>query len=439
MFKSAFIIHGLMVLGTSALKGTRVRRDKTPDLPVHTDVASDCTYWDSAYDETYDCQFFLDGWWLKMEAFVSWNPSVGTDCSGLETGFSYCVEVNDGLPRESDVPKTTSNPSLPIVTVKPSPTGSAKPSPTQDGLIDTCSDFYFAQKGDTCAKIVSKYNTFGFADFFKWNPAVEKDCSGIWANTWYCVGIPGTVTKKPITTTTPTPTNGVTTPSPIQDGMVKNCNKFHKIMSTTTTCANIENYYKLPLKTFYEWNPSVGTSCTHLLVDYWVCVGVPGWTPPKATTTTKPTPSNGIETPSPIQSNMVKSCNKFHKITPTTTCPNIEKYYNLPLSTFYKWNPSVGMSCNALIVDYWVCVSVVGWTPPKATTTQPANGVATPSPVREKIVKDCKKFHLVADTTTCASIEKYYKITMAQLRKWNPTIDANCNGLWAKYWVCVSA
>ncbi|PTD03030.1 hypothetical protein FCULG_00009235 [Fusarium culmorum] len=108
------------------------------------------------------------------------NLSVGTDCSGLKTGFSYCIEVNNSLPYESDILKTASNPSLPTVTIKPSPIGSAKPN----GLI-------------------------------------------------------------------PTPTNGVSTLSPIQDGIVKNYNKFHKIMSITM-CANIENYYKLPLKTFYK-------------------------------------------------------------------------------------------------------------------------------------------------------------------------------------------
>ncbi|KAM0344970.1 hypothetical protein ACHAPU_006848 [Fusarium lateritium] len=519
MFLSTFLVHGLSVLGAVALSGTRIRRDDHPDRPVHPDIASDCTYWDTAYDESYDCDFFLDGWWLKLEEFVAWNPSVGTDCSGVETGFSYCVEVNHGLPRETDKPEPNDPEPEPTASDQPDPTGPAEHSPTQEGLISTCTDFYFAEKGDTCSKIVEKYKTFDFKDFFKWNPAVEDDCSGLWAKTWYCVGVPGTSTKKPITSAKPTPTNTNGEYSPVQPNIAKNCNRFHKITPTTTcaniekyyslpletfykwnpsvgtsctsllvgywvcvgvegwappkttttikpaptdtngghspvqpniakncnkfhkitpttTCASIERYYSLPLETFYKWNPSVGTSCTSLLVDYWVCVGVEGWTPPKPTTTNKPTPTNGIETPSPIQPNIAKDCNKFHKITPTTTCKNIENYYNLPLSTFYKWNPSVGTSCNALIVGYHVCVSVIGWTPSKPS---PTNGIPTPTPVQAGIIKGCKQFHPVSTTTTCDSIQKYYKITMAQFRKWNSFIDAKCNGLWAKYYVCVKA
>lgn len=36
-------------------------------------------------------------------------------------------------------------------------------------------------------------------------------------------------------------------------------------------------------------------------------------------------------------------------------------------------------------------------------------------------------------------IQNYYKITMAQLAKWNPAVSAKCTALWAEYYVCVSA
>ncbi|RSL66417.1 hypothetical protein CEP51_012824 [Fusarium floridanum] len=515
MLSSSLLAYGLLAVGATALRGTRVRRQ---DGPVASDIASDCTWWDTAFDETYDCQYFEDSWWLDHKDFMDWNPSLKSDCSGIVVGNSYCVEVNDGLPRDTDKPtSTTSEPEPTGGAGKPSPTqdgliescvsfylaengdtcskiiakygtfkfqdflkwnpaveddcsglwaktyycvgvpgtpteaptnvpsltGNGKPSPTQDGLIDSCTDFYLAKLGDTCSKIVKAYGTFNLAEFLKWNPAVEKDCSGLWAKMYYCVGIPGTSTKEPTKTTAdqPKPTNGIATPSPVQDGMVKNCNKFHKIMKTTI-CANIERYYSLPLAIFYKWNPAVGTSCTSLLVDYYVCVSTIDWTPPKATTTTKaPTPTNRIATPSPIQDGMVKNCNKFHKIMKTTTCANIERYYNLPLATFYQWNPAVGTSCTSLLVDYYVCVSVVGWTPPTATMTTkvptPTNGIATPSPVQAGITKSCNKFHLVSSTTTCTSIQNYYKITMAQLSSWNPAVGSTCNGLWANYHVCV--
>ncbi|KAI6768434.1 hypothetical protein HG531_010623 [Fusarium graminearum] len=203
-------------------------------------------------------------------------------------------------------------------------TGASKPSTTQDGLIDSCISFHQAGKGETYAKIISNFGTFDFDTFFKWNPAVNADCSGIWAGYYYC-------------------------------------------------------------------NPAIGKNCESLLTNYWVCVGVVGWSPPTKTTTTKAAtttkPSNGISTPLPIQANMA---------------------------------------------GYNVCVGVIGGTP-----TKPSDGIKTPSPIQPKMTTNCKKFHKVASTTTCASIQKYYKITMAQLLKWNPTVGSGCEKLWADYWVCV--
>ncbi|KAH6988451.1 hypothetical protein EDB80DRAFT_816699 [Ilyonectria destructans] len=526
MHFSPLLTRGLLAVGVTASRGARIRRQNGPTDPG---IPSDCTWWDAAVDKSFDCDFFESDWGITHKQFVEYNPSVKDDCSGIQVGHAYCVEVNNGFPRDEDPPKATTTEDAepePTDDSKPSPTqdglidtctsfykakkgdtctkiiaqyktfdfdgflewnpavemdcsgiwadtyycvgvpgtptspptqaaatttaaatGLAKPSPTQDGLIESCSSFYFAAKSDTCAKIVARYGTFDFDDFYKWNPAVGKDCSGIWASTYYCVGVPGTPTTKPtLTTAKPTTTGGIETPSPIQEGMVKNCNKFHLVKSTTT-CASIESYYDLPLATFYSWNPALGKDCSSLWVDNYVCVSVVGYKPSttttsKATTTTK-APANGIETPLPIQNGMVNNCEKFHQIKSTTTCTSIESYYDLPLATFYSWNPAVGKDCTSLLVDYYVCVGTVGWKPPtkttaKATTTKaPSNGITTPTPVQANMVTNCNKFHLVKSTTTCASIQSYYDITMADFAKWNPTVGSKCTALWPDYNVCV--
>ncbi|KAL7755294.1 hypothetical protein ACKLNR_015051 [Fusarium oxysporum f. sp. zingiberi] len=524
MHLSYLLVQGLLAVSAGASRHRRVRRQKGPTDPG---IPSDCTYWETVEADGQDCTYLEDLWELEHDTFVEYNPSVKDDCSGIQLGHSYCVEVNNGFPREDDPPKVTSTKDT-----KPEPTKDTKPSPTQDGLIDTCTSFYEAKKGDTCNKIIAQYKTFDFDDFFNWNPAVDKDCSGIWANTWYCVGVPGTPTSPPtktIVTTTkptgtpkpsqtqegliesctafhmaekgdtcakivskfgtfdfdtfykwnpavgkdcsgiwasyyycvgvpgtatvkpsattpkPTATGGIETPSPIQEGLVKNCNKFHQIASTTT-CSSIESYYKLPLAQFLAWNPAVGKDCTSLWKGYWVCVSVEGYKP-ATTTTAKPTttkPANGITTPSPIQDGMVKNCEKFHQIKSTTTCTSIENYYNLPLSTFLSWNPAVGKDCTSLLVNYWVCVATVGWKPPTKTTTKAAtttksssNGIKTPPPVQAGMVSNCNKFHTVKKTTTCASIQDYYKISLSDFVKWNPAVGKDCKGLWADYNVCV--
>ncbi|KAF7544085.1 hypothetical protein G7Z17_g10232 [Cylindrodendrum hubeiense] len=522
MLFSSLLAQSLLAAGATASRGRWFRRQ---DGPTDPGIPSDCTWWDTAVDNSKDCAFFESDWGIT-------HKHVKSDCSGIQIGHSYCVEVNNGLPRDQDPPAvTTTEDAGPEHTEdsKPSPTqeglidtctsfykakkgdtctkiielfktfdfddffnwnpavetdcsgiwadtyycigvpgtptspptqvavtfttatatAAAKPSPTQDGLIESCTTFYFAAKGDTCAKIITKYGTFSSDDFYKWNPAVGKDCSGIWASTYYCVGIPGTPTTKPAAPTTakPTTTGGVETPSPIQEGMAKNCNKFHKIASTTT-CNSIESYYKLPLSQFLLWNPAVGKDCTSLWVDTYVCVSVVGYilsttTTSKPTTTTK-APANGITTPSPIQNGMVKNCEKFHLIKSTTTCTSIESYYNLPLATFYSWNPAVGKSCTSLLVDYYVCVGTIGWKPPTKTTTKattttkaPSNGITTPTPIQAGMVSNCNKFHLVKSTTTCASIQSYYSVTMADFAKWNPAVGSKCTALWPEYNVCV--
>ncbi|KAJ4245206.1 hypothetical protein NW762_014076 [Fusarium torreyae] len=437
MHPSTLLVQGLLAVGATAFRGRRVRRQ---DGTVDPGQPSDCTWWETKEEDYQDCAYLEDGWGLKHSQFVEYNPSVKDDCSGMQFGHSYCVEVNNGLPREgisSSQAPTTSQPA------EPEPTKASGPSPTQEGLINTCTTFYQAKKGDTCAKIIAEHNeTFDQDDLFKWNPALGKDCSGVWANYYYCVGVPGTPTKKPsVTTSKPTATaTGLQTPSPIQDGMVKNCNKFHPV-AKTTTCSSIEKYYNLPLSQFLAWNPAVGKDCSGLWANYYVCVSVEGYKPSATTTTTakatttKATTTiaaNGISTPTPIQDDMVKNCNKFHMVKTTTTCDSIQNYYSISMADFAKWNPAVGAKCTGLWANYNVCVGVIGGTP-----TKPSTGVTTPSPIQSGMVSNCKKFHPVASTTTCDSIQKYYKITMAQLVKWNPAVGSKCTGLWAKYYVCV--
>ncbi|KAF5560717.1 hypothetical protein FNAPI_4093 [Fusarium napiforme] len=435
MHLSTVFVHGLVAVGVTASRGQRLRRQ---DGQVDPGQPSDCTWWETKEEDYQDCTYLEEGWNLKHSQFVEYNPSVKDDCSGMQFGHSYCVEVNNGIPRKGET--TTSQ------AAEPEPTKDSKPSPTQAGLIDTCTSFYQAKKGDTCAKIISDYKTFDFDTFFKWNPAVGKDCSGIWANYYYCVGIPGTATVKPSATSPkPTATGGVETPSPIQEGIAKNCNKFHQV-AKSTTCSLIESYYNLPFAQFLAWNPAVGKDCSGLWANYWVCISVEGYKP-ATTTTAKPTttkPANGIETPSPIQNGMVKNCEKFHQIKSTTTCTSIENYYNLPFSTFLSWNPAVGKDCTSLLTNYWVCVATVGWKPPTKTTAKPAatttkspNGISTPPPIQNGMVSNCNKFHMVTKTTTCDSIQNYYKISMEDFAKWNPAVGSKCTGLWANYNVCV--
>jgi hypothetical protein len=70
--------------------------------------------------------------------------------------------------------------------------------------------------------------------------------------------------------------NGITTPFPIQTGMVTNCDKFHKYVKGEGYCADLANANHITLDQFYAWNLAVGSNCGFLFPDYWYCVSIIG-------------------------------------------------------------------------------------------------------------------------------------------------------------------
>jgi hypothetical protein len=290
--------------------------------------------------------------------FISWNPAVGEDCSGIWAKTYYCV----GIP---------GTPTAPVTTAAPSPTGSPKPSPTQEGLVDSCTNFYFAVANDNCEKIAKKFGTFSSADFIKWNPAVGDDCSGIWAQTYYCVGVPGTPTA-PVTTvksitTQPSPTgNGISTPLPTQPGMVNNCDAFFYVPEGFNGgCKAIADQSGISLTQFINWNTQVGgESCNLLWAKAYVCISVVGHTPSKPQpTTTKPTPTPTpaptgcqVSHPEPTQPGSVCGCKQWYKPASGEYCWDVQQKFGISAGNFNRWNPSVGSNCEGLWKDTYLCV-----------------------------------------------------------------------------------
>jgi LysM repeat protein len=232
-------------------------------------------------------------------------------------------------------------------------------------MTSNCNKFYLVQSGNGCYDIATA-NGISLSDFVAWNPDVKSDCSGLFPNWYVCVGIIGgtttSVSSTPSSTVPSSPTvprNGITTPTPTQTGMVTNCNKFYDVVSGDG-CYSIAQSYSIPLNSFYSWNPAVGTSCASLWPNYYVCVSTVGYASSPASTTTPPTtvtPGNGITTPTPTQTGMVKNCDKFYDVQTGDGCYSIAQSYSIPLDSFYSWNPAVGTSCASLWAGYYVCVA----------------------------------------------------------------------------------
>ncbi|KAM3432619.1 hypothetical protein MY4824_006467 [Beauveria thailandica] len=219
--------------------------DPSKPSPTQAGVAKDCQKWYKVKSGDTCDKIKSQYNTFSLDDFLKWNPAAGKDCSGLWVDYFVCV----GVPGTPTSP-TGSNPS--------------KPSPTQDGITDKCTKFYKAQKGDTCQKIVDSLRTFTVPEFISWNPAVGKDCTGIWVDYYYCVAVPGT------------PTNpGPVRPSPVQDGITSKCNKYYKVQSGDYCDKIINKYNKaFNLEQLVSWNPAIGKDCSHLFVDFYICVGV---------------------------------------------------------------------------------------------------------------------------------------------------------------------
>lgn len=138
-------------------------------------------------------------------------------------------------------------------------------------MISNCNKFYMVKKGDSCA-VIARNNGITEAQFRQWNPSVGATCSGLWADAYACVGRVGTPTNPPPATTTESG-NGVATPTPIQDGMTKNCKTFHKVVKGDT-CDAITKKYKITLANFVRWNPAVKSDCTGMWANTYACVAL---------------------------------------------------------------------------------------------------------------------------------------------------------------------
>ncbi|KKY30834.1 hypothetical protein UCDDA912_g09215 [Diaporthe ampelina] len=186
---------------------------------------------------------------ITTSDFYKWNAGVGDGCQNLWLDTNYCVGLIGN--------------------------GVVTPSPTQAGIAPNCNKFVLVKEGDGFCDDIARKAGISSADFYKWNSGVGTDCKNLWLDTYYCVGLVGATPTTPPPTTTTTLGNGVTTPTPIQDGMVSSCRKFHFVVSLDT-CATLAKQYSITEADFYKWNPAVnsGGTCKSLWLETYVCVAL---------------------------------------------------------------------------------------------------------------------------------------------------------------------
>ncbi|KAK7922955.1 hypothetical protein PG985_007026 [Apiospora marii] len=174
-----------------------------PPTPTQSGLVSDCTkLWLVSSADT--CSSIISANGLGEESFYKWNPAVGSgSCDNLAPDFYVCVAVGESL---SQPPSTTTKSSATTKSASRTTTAgpaTTTPTPTQAGMVSGCRRFYMAQSGDGCWAIANSA-AINLNDFYDWNPALGTDCSGLWLDTWYCIGLAGPATS--ISSGPPVPT-----------------------------------------------------------------------------------------------------------------------------------------------------------------------------------------------------------------------------------------
>lgn len=134
------------------------------------------------------------------------TTQVKSDCSGLVLGTYYCVSSPD---IESETVATSSNdPSSSTAraaTSAPSTTrtGASPPGPTQSGIPAGCGKYVMQKDGVFCYDMAAAAG-ISLDQLYEYNPALGGDCSGLWPDYAYCVGLTDTATSTGIKASTST-------------------------------------------------------------------------------------------------------------------------------------------------------------------------------------------------------------------------------------------
>ncbi|EIT79515.1 hypothetical protein AO1008_01360 [Aspergillus oryzae 100-8] len=259
---------------------------ESDDSEIYADVPSNaavnstkqCYSW---YDRTKEdsCDTILAYADIDMTAFYAWN----SDCSNLWLNTSYCVS-GPGFD-DTYYPSISSSTStlLPTATSTCASATVTAPGPTQTGIPCDCNKYAMHDKevspGVYCQDIATQ-NGITLEEFYEWNPALEGDCSGLWLNYAYCVGITSSTspsntmaTTDAPTTTSSTPCATVKPPGPTQSGIPCTCNKY-LMQADGVYCYDMATESDITLEELYKWNPALAGNCSGLWANYAYCVGV---------------------------------------------------------------------------------------------------------------------------------------------------------------------
>lgn len=482
----AFFIVGFVV-SLLALASPAFAQDSTPAGPTQTGTIATCNKW-YLVQKGNSCATVTRQFGITLAQFLAWNPAVSSDCTAnFWGGYAYCVGVGARV-------SASVSASVPSTTKKVVPTETEPPGPTMAGSPANCNNWYLVARGDTCGKVESKFG-ISHDQFLAWNPAISSDCSAnFWLGEAYCVGVGvgvGTsVTTRPgptgtgstsnhntvssssssgtgpstkgSTTTTPywtrlpamswnisTPTVGTAwPPTRTQAGQPSYCNEWH-LVQAGDSCASIAAQYTtwMALADLFAWNPVIGSDCSGLYLNYWVCVGIQPQTsltlvylngttaiPSALPWTSTPLPSVDFRfTPSPTQGPLPTNCANYYLSRSGDTCRKVVASLDyLTQDQFLQYNDYLDGNCDGLWAGVYYCVSVYNATQsglqglplPSTASTKPSSGVAFDT------TANCISWYQASGDDDCDIIPAIFgTFSRSDFVGWNPSVGIGCDGL----------
>jgi LysM repeat protein len=238
--------------------------------PTQTGITASCNLYAQA-ETGDDCDVFASRNSISNAQLYAWNKVLGT--TGQNCGTSllaqewYCVGIAASAPPVTTT--STSSTTTSLVTA---------PGPTQTGIVSDCNKYAEAISGDSCHAFATR-NGITDANLYAWNAVLGssgQNCgTSLWAQEWYCVGIPGSA---PTTSTSSRITTSIVgAPGPTQTGIVANCNKYAMAISGDS-CDAFASRNGITDANLYAWNTVLGTNGANCGTSLWAqeyyCIGV---------------------------------------------------------------------------------------------------------------------------------------------------------------------
>ncbi|KAF2147915.1 carbohydrate-binding module family 18 protein [Myriangium duriaei CBS 260.36] len=302
--------------------------------PTQSGIIANCRVYSNA-SVGDGCSSFSEEHGINPGDLFAWNSVLGAGGKYCLTqfwlGYWYCIGTDA---------TTTTTPSL------PSPTGQPAPGPTQSGIIATCDRYAVAAAGDGCDSFAAKEG-ITTAQLYAWNPVLgsngENCLSSFWAKEYYCVHASGPVSSSSsssttittTTTTTPTTTSG-SAPGPTQSGIIATCDKY-AVAAAGDGCDSFAAKEGITTAQLYAWNAVLGPNGENCLSSFWAkeyyCVHA--------------------APPSPIQSGVIATCNKYAMAAAGDGCYSFAAKEGISTAQLYAWNPVLGANGENCLTSFW--------------------------------------------------------------------------------------